>query len=132
MQIAFTLLSRPTDNQQEFIESCRQVRIDRDSLYHKLCGIDGLTVFKPDANFVFCRLPGDAQNAPEISRHLFIKHNMYIKHCVGKTQPDSDRYLSLKLWQVQSLVFARRIPDCRCQRYSEVFISHRILFKQMP
>ena len=83
------------DYQQEFIESCKQVRIDRDRLHHKLCSIEGLTVFKPDANFVFCRLPDDAQNAPEISRQLFIEHNMYIKDCAGKTQPDSDRYLRI-------------------------------------
>jgi threonine-phosphate decarboxylase len=83
------------DYQQEFIESCKHVRTDRDSLYHKLCGIDGLTVFKPDANFVFCRLPDDAQNAQKIAQQLFIKHNMYIKDCVGKSQPDSDRYLRI-------------------------------------
>ena len=83
------------DYQPEFIESCKQVRIDRDRLYHKLCGIDGLTVFKPHANFVFCRLPDDAHNAPVISKQLFVKHNIYIKDCAGKTQPDSDRYLRI-------------------------------------
>ena len=80
------------DYKQEFIESCKQVRTDRDSLYKKLCGIEGMTVFKPDANFVFCRLPDYTQSAPEISKKLFIEYNMYIKDCVGKTQPDSDRY----------------------------------------
>ena len=81
------------DYKQEFIESCKQVRTDRDSLYKKLCGIEGMTVFKPDANFIFCRLPNYVQSAPEITKQLFIEHNMYIKDCVGKTQPDSDRYL---------------------------------------
>jgi len=83
------------DYKQEFIESCKQVRSDRDSLYKKLCGIEGMTVFKPDANFIFCRLPDYVQSAPEITRKLFIEHNMYIKDCVGKTQPDSDRYLRI-------------------------------------
>jgi threonine-phosphate decarboxylase len=83
------------DYKQEFIESCKQVRIDRDSLYKKLCGIEGMTVFKPDANFIFCRLPNYVQSAPEITKKLFIKHNMYIKDCAGKTQPDSDRYLRI-------------------------------------
>jgi len=77
------------DYKQEFYESCKQVRIDRNSLYKKLCDIEGMTVFKPDANFIFCRLP------PEITEKLFIKHNIYIKDCVGKTQPDSDRYLRI-------------------------------------
>ncbi len=80
---------------QEFIESCQQVRTDRDSLYKKLCDIEGMTVFKPDANFIFCRLPDYAQSAPEIKKKLFIEYNMYIKDCVGKTQPDSDRYLRI-------------------------------------
>ena len=83
------------DYQQAFTESCKQVRIDRDSLHQKLRSIEGMTVFKPDANFLFCRLPDGAQTAPEISRELFVKHNMYVKDCVGKTQPDSDRYLRI-------------------------------------
>ncbi len=80
---------------QEFIESCKQVRTDRDSLYKKFCSIEEMTVFKPDANFIFCRLPNNVQSAPEITKKLFIEHNMYIKDCVGKTQPDSDRYLRI-------------------------------------
>ncbi|MBW1821131.1 MAG: histidinol-phosphate aminotransferase family protein [Deltaproteobacteria bacterium] len=83
------------DYKQEFYESCKQVRIDRNSLYKKLCDIEGMTVFKPDANFIFCRLPDNVQSAPEITEKLFIKHNIYIKDCVGKTQPDSDRYLRI-------------------------------------
>ena len=83
------------DYKQEFIESCKQVRTDRDNLYKKLCGIEGMTVFKPDANFIFCRLPDYVQSAPEITKKLFIEHNIYIKDCVGKTQPDSDRYLRI-------------------------------------
>ena len=80
---------------QEFVESCQQVRADRDNLYDKLCAVPGMTVYKPDANFVFCRLPDDAQSAPEVTRRLFIEHNMYIKHCQSKTLPDSDRYIRI-------------------------------------
>ena len=83
------------DYRLEFIESCKQVRTDRNSLYEKLCGIEGMTVFKPDANFIFCRLPDHVQSAPEIKKRLFIEHNMYIKDCFGKTQPDSDRYVRI-------------------------------------
>jgi len=80
---------------QEFAESCEQVRTDRDNLYKRLCAVQGMTVYKPDANFVFCRLPDDAQSAPEVTRKLFVEHNMYIKHCQGKTLPDSDRYIRI-------------------------------------
>ena len=83
------------DYKQEFIESCKKVRSDRDSMYKKLSDIEGMTVFKPDANYIFCRLPDSVQSAPEITKNLFIEHNMYIKHCEGKTQPDSDRYVRI-------------------------------------
>ena len=80
---------------QEFKESCKKVRIDRDNMYNKLRGINGMTVYKPDANYIYCRLPDSCSSAPEITKELFIKHNMYIKHCAGKTQPDADRYLRI-------------------------------------
>ena len=54
-----------------------------------------MTVFKPDANFIFCRLPDNVQSAPKITKKLFVEHNMYIKDCFGKTQPDSDRYVRI-------------------------------------
>jgi histidinol-phosphate/aromatic aminotransferase/cobyric acid decarboxylase-like protein len=52
-----------------------------------------MVVYKPDANFLFCRLPDDAPSGPEVARELFVEYNMYIKHCEGKNMPESDRYL---------------------------------------
>jgi histidinol-phosphate/aromatic aminotransferase/cobyric acid decarboxylase-like protein len=83
------------DYRPEFIESCEQVRSDRGWLYDDLCHIDGLTAFRPEANFVFCRLPDEVQSGPEIAKELFVEHNIYVKHCAGKTQSDSDRYLRI-------------------------------------
>ncbi len=83
------------DYKKQFIDSCKLVRTDRDKLYKKLCTIQGMIVYKPDANFIFCRLPDYAQSAPDITRRLFVEHNMYIKHCLGKTLPDSDRYIRI-------------------------------------
>ena len=83
------------DYRQEFRDSCNQVREDRNNLYENLCNIKGMTVYKPDANFVFCRLPDYAPSAMEVTRRLFIEHNMYVKHCQGKTLPDSDRYIRI-------------------------------------
>ena len=77
----------------EFEASCLQVKADRDLFYHQLCAIDGMTVFKPDANYIFCRLPEGALSGPEVVKRLFIAHNIYIKDSVGKTQPDADRYI---------------------------------------
>jgi len=83
------------DYKGKFIESCKKVRSDRDRLYSKLCAIKGMIVFKPTANYIFCRLPNALPSAPEIMKKLFIEHNIYIKDCSGKTQPDSDRYLRI-------------------------------------
>ena len=80
---------------QEFEDSCKIVKADRDVFYKKLCAIDGMTVFKPDANYIYCRLPETALNGPEVTKRLFIEHNIYIKDSVGKTQPDADRYIRI-------------------------------------
>ena len=80
---------------QEFVDSCEKVRTDRDLFYKNLCAIEGMTVFKPDANYIFCRLPDATLSGPEITKRLFIEHNIYIKDSQGKTQPDADRYIRI-------------------------------------
>ena len=80
---------------QEFEDSCEKVKIDRDAFYTKLCAINGMTVFKPDANYIYCRLPDAALSGPEVTKRLFVEHNIYIKDSVGKTQPDADRYIRI-------------------------------------
>jgi len=78
---------------QEFVDSCGRVKDDRDCFYQELRSIQGLGTLQPDANFVFCRLPDHAACGPEVTRRLFVEHNIYIKHCQGKTLPESDRYV---------------------------------------
>lgn len=80
---------------EEFLASCKRVRSDRDKMYEKLNSIEGMTVYKPDANYIFCRLPKQVKSGPQIARDLFVKHNMLVKDCVGKSQPDADRYLRI-------------------------------------
>jgi histidinol-phosphate/aromatic aminotransferase/cobyric acid decarboxylase-like protein len=80
---------------QEFIDSCNKVKADRDLFYKQLLVIQGMTVYQPDANYIFCRLPDHAASGPEVTEKLFVKHNIYIKHCQGKTMPESDRYLRI-------------------------------------
>ncbi len=80
---------------QEFIDSCKKVRADRDHFYKQLQAVPGMTVYRPDANYIFCRLPDCAESGPEVTEKLFVKHNIYIKHCLGKTMPESDRYLRI-------------------------------------
>ena len=80
---------------KEFARSCELVRKDRDALYRGLETIAGLTAYRPDANFVFCRLPDGAMSGPELTRRLFIEDNILVKHCVGKMMPEADRYVRI-------------------------------------
>lgn len=80
---------------QEFIDSCSKIKDDRDHFYQELRSIQGLSTLQPDANFVFCRLPDHAPSGPEVTRRLFVEHNIYIKHCQAKTLPESDRYIRM-------------------------------------
>ena len=83
------------DYRDSFIKSCDQVKKDRDKLYKDLSTFSGLTVYKPDANFIFCQLPDTGPNASELTKKLFVEHNMYIKNCQGKTMPDADQYVRI-------------------------------------
>lgn len=80
---------------QEFAASCDQVRADRDEFYQDLSGIPGLSVYRPEANFIFCRLPDHAPSGPEVTRRLFVEDNIYIKHCQDKTMAESSRYIRI-------------------------------------
>ena len=80
---------------QAFTDSCNKVKVDRDHFYEELQLIPGMTVYKPDANYIFCRLPDHGLSGPAITEKLFVEHNIYIKHCQGKTMLESDRYLRI-------------------------------------
>ncbi len=88
-------LRRVPDYKQEFRSSCDKVKEDRDEFYTQLSEISGLKVYKPDANYIFCRLPDSGPSAPVVTEKLFVEHNIYIKHCEGKTLPESDRYVRI-------------------------------------
>ncbi len=92
---AEAFLRQLSQYRQEFKESCRKVQNDRDSLYQSLSSIPGMIVYKPQANFVFCRLPDEAISGPDITRRLFTEYNIYIKHCMGKMMQENDRYLRI-------------------------------------
>ena len=99
--LAEAFLRHAPEYREEFKLSCTRVRADRDRFYHELCAIKGMFVYKPDANYIFCRLPDHAPSGPEVTKELFVEHNIYIKHCDGKTMPDASRYLRI----------ASRTPD---------------------
>lgn len=77
-----------------FDETCARVREDRDALAAGLREIPDLTVYGPDGNFVFLRLP-DSWTAPEVVKSLFVEHNLLVKDCAGKSMADGDRYIRI-------------------------------------
>lgn len=81
--------------QREFVVSCRTVRANCDDLCRGLGSIDGVTTYRSDANFAFCRLPEESPCGPDVTRKLFVEHNILIKDCGGKTMPEADRYLRI-------------------------------------
>jgi len=80
---------------QKFKQSCSKVMQDRDRFYQELQTIPGMIVYPPDANYIFCRLPEHCLSAIEATKKLFSEHNIYIKHCGGKTMSESDRYVRI-------------------------------------
>jgi histidinol-phosphate/aromatic aminotransferase/cobyric acid decarboxylase-like protein/choline kinase len=80
---------------RQFAQSCQRVRAACDDLYRCLSDIPGLMVYKPDANFILCRLPVYSMSGPELTEKLFVEHNILIKHCAGKTMPQADRYVRI-------------------------------------
>ena len=78
-----------------FRQSCALVRDHCDELYEGLNEIPGMTAYRPQANFVLCRLPAPGPSGPVIAKRLFVEHNIFVKHCTGKHMSDADRYLRI-------------------------------------
>ena len=79
----------------EFIESCNQTRLDCSALYEDLMSTDGIEPIQPDANFVLCKLSDPNSSGLEITRKLYVEHNILIKDCAKKSMLEADRYLRI-------------------------------------
>ena len=78
-----------------FRKSCALVREHCDQLYEGLNAIPGMRAYRPQANFVMCRLTDPDLNGLVIAKRLFVEHNIFVKHCAGKHMPRGDRYLRI-------------------------------------
>ncbi len=85
----------------EFFESCDLTRESCAGLYAELLALPGIEPIEPDANFILCKLAAGAPGGPEITRRLYVEHNILIKDCAAKSMPEADRYLRI----------ASRTPD---------------------
>jgi histidinol-phosphate/aromatic aminotransferase/cobyric acid decarboxylase-like protein len=96
----------------EFAASCEVVRDTCQELYHSLCELPGLTPFRPDANFVFCKVTTPGLTGPALARRLYVEHGILIKDCASKTMPEADRYLRIAS---RTAVENRRLVDALSQ-----------------
>jgi len=79
----------------EFSDSCDVTRATCRELYLDLLALPGLEPLEPDANFVLCKLVAPSATGPEITRRLYVEHDILIKDCAGKSMPEADRYLRI-------------------------------------
>ncbi|HIE84103.1 MAG TPA: aminotransferase class I/II-fold pyridoxal phosphate-dependent enzyme [Dehalococcoidia bacterium] len=79
----------------EFIASCNQTRVDCIALYETLLSTEGIEPIEPDANFVLCKLSDPKASGLEVTRRLYVEHNILIKDCAKKSMPQADRYLRI-------------------------------------
>jgi histidinol-phosphate/aromatic aminotransferase/cobyric acid decarboxylase-like protein/choline kinase len=78
----------------DYRASLETVCRDRDELYRGLCCIPGLTVYEPDANFVFVRVP-EPWTGRKVTRALLSGHNIFVKDCEGKSMASGQQYLRI-------------------------------------
>lgn len=71
--------------EEEYHRSIDRIIEDRDNLYKELKNINMLKVFKPHANFIFCKILYDDMNSGELCARLFTNYNIFIKDCSKKT-----------------------------------------------
>jgi histidinol-phosphate/aromatic aminotransferase/cobyric acid decarboxylase-like protein/choline kinase len=93
--IAESFLRRVGRYRSEFAASCEVVRDTSQELYRALRELPGLAPFRPDANFVFCKITAPGLTGPALARRLYVEHRILIKDCSSKTMPEADRYLRI-------------------------------------
>ncbi len=92
---AESFLRQAPRHRKAFRQSCALVRDHCHQLYRGLTELPGVTAYRPQANFVMCRVPASEPSAPDLARRLFVEHSILVKHCDGKHMEDGDRYLRL-------------------------------------
>ena len=93
--LAEAFLRRVSGYRGEFETSCEVVRDTCQDLYGALCELSGLVVFRPDANFVFCKITAPGLTGPALARRLYVEHRILIKDCASKTMPEADLYVRI-------------------------------------
>ncbi|MHA2012750.1 MAG: aminotransferase class I/II-fold pyridoxal phosphate-dependent enzyme [Candidatus Helarchaeota archaeon] len=74
--------------------SLRKMKEDRTYLYQKLLlNVNGLAPKKSQSNFILCKLLNI--NSKQLTRKLFMDHNIFIKDCSNKKGLESEKYIRI-------------------------------------
>ena len=88
-------MSRLPDFAIPAAESWERVKLDRDILFEDLQGFPGLHVLRPNANYVFARLPEQWPDGPDIAERMLRRYKILLRHCESKTMREGERYLRI-------------------------------------
>ncbi|MGB8954569.1 MAG: histidinol-phosphate transaminase, partial [Tumebacillaceae bacterium] len=88
------LLNLPQYN-DEYLQSCDNVRRDTDELVEGLRTLGDLTVYDTESNFIMCKVHEKRFTANQIARRLLEKHAIYVKECSGKDMQDAAYFFRL-------------------------------------
>ena len=56
-------------------------------------------------------------SGPELTRRLFIEDNILVKHCVGKTMPEADRYVRIaSRAEAENQTLVEALASLLCQK----------------
>ncbi len=80
---------------EQFESSCEVVKQERNQLYAQLEAIKGGCALRPDANFVFFRLPDQWPDGPALARLVLAQRHILLRHCGSKSMEHGIRYLRI-------------------------------------
>lgn len=90
---AETFLRQINKYEKHFKISCEHTINDRDKLYKMLSENKNLQTWKPDGNFILCKILS-SKDATQVTQELF-KYHLLVKSCAGKTMNEGNKYIRI-------------------------------------
>jgi histidinol-phosphate/aromatic aminotransferase/cobyric acid decarboxylase-like protein len=110
---AESFLHQAPRHRKAFRKSCALVRDQCRKLHEGLNEISGVIAYRPQANFVMCRVPTSGPSASDVAKRLFVEHDLLVKHCAGKHMQDADCYLRLaSKTEAENRVLVEAVRHC--------------------
>ena len=78
--------------EENYVEACRLIRIERQRFQDELAGIPGFRVVPSQANFILCELVGTLSSG-EFAERVLAEHSMLVRDCSAKAGFDGGQYI---------------------------------------